>query len=333
MKRNSESARLVDFFGRSISYLRVSLTEKCNMRCGYCYSSAACNSSGRGELGNDQLVTLFKAFASLGINKVRFTGGEPLLRRGLIELVAETKRIAGISIVAITTNGLLLKKNLNQLIDAGLNRINISLDTLKRDKFKQITGVDGLGRVISVIEAVVSSGAFDRVKVNTVVMRGVNDDELSSLARWALDLGIEIRFIEFMPTEKSGWSIEKFIGEAEMRDRIGLALIPLSENSVSPGPEGSYGCEGFTGRVSFISAVSRSFCNACNRLRLTSHGELVGCLFRDDKRELRGLLRDGASVGEIAQYISAMVVGQDFRREPGKVSISNFKPFMKAVGG
>ncbi|OGC91676.1 MAG: cyclic pyranopterin phosphate synthase MoaA [candidate division Zixibacteria bacterium RBG_16_53_22] len=333
IRRNEGPRALIDSFGRAITYLRVSLTDKCNMKCGYCYASTARDTAITPELDNKGLLTPIRAFASLGVNKVRFTGGEPLLRRGIVELVAHTREIAGISIIGVTTNGLLAERNLARLIDAGLNRINISLDTLNRHRFKAITGVDGFDRVGAGIEAAVSSGAFSQVKVNTVVMRGINDDELRALAEWAIGRGIDIRFIEFMPTEKSGWSRERFVGEVEMRSKIGLELIPVSEEGNSRGPATTYKYKDLPGRVSFISAVSCSFCDNCNRLRLTSKGEVIGCLFQEDKMDLGQMIHKGASIGEISQRIVEAVARPGFRRQPDDVSITSYKPLMKAVGG
>ncbi len=332
MIENRKPSALVDSFGRAITYLRVSLTDRCNIKCGYCFASVGKPHESR-QLNDERLIALLRAFASLGISKVRFTGGEPLLRRGIVGLVAETKNAAGIPIIGLTTNGLLLERYLHPLIDGGLNRINVSLDTRDPAKFRDITGVDGFGRVIAGIEAAIVSGAFPAVKVNTVVMRGVNDGELRPLAEWALGSGVDIRFIEFMPTEKSGWSREKYVSEKEMRSAIGLELMPLPQISASPGPAASYGLEGMPGRVSFISAVSGSFCGTCNRLRITSRGEMVGCLFRDQKADLAKLVSGHATREEIAERIIGIVAAPNFRRGPDVISVTDYKPLMKAVGG
>jgi GTP 3',8-cyclase len=329
---NRKSHVLIDLFGRKVTYLRVSLTQNCNMKCGYCFASAGTPHESS-ELSDESLIFLLRSFASFGIDKVRFTGGEPLLRRGIAGLISETKSAAGIPIIGVTTNGLLLEKYLQSLIDSGLNRINISLDTLDPVQFRDITGIDGFGRVMAGIEAAIASGAFPRIKVNTVVMRGVNDSELRSMAEWALGRGVDIRFIEFMPTEKSGWSREKYVSESEMRKRIELDLTPMAEASASPGPAISYRLDGMPGRVSFISAVSRTFCGSCNRLRITSRGEMVGCLFRDQKVDLASLFAVRASHEEIARFILSTLTAPGFRRGPDRVSVTDYRPLMKAVGG
>lgn len=325
------SGAMIDRFGRVITYLRVSLTDGCNMKCGYCFDSIENHSAPTRELDNDQLLRAIEAFAILGVNKVRFTGGEPLLRHGLVDLIARTTALAGIQTVGITTNGLLLERHLSALIGAGLNRLNISLDTLNLEKFRAITGIDGLKQVMAGIQAAISSKAFARVKLNTVVMRGINDRELAALAAWALDLGADIRFIEFMPTARSGWSHEKYVSEAEMRSLIGLDLQPVTDCDSSPGPASTYRYRDCPGRVSFISAVSHSFCETCNRLRLTSRGEVVGCLFQSDKFDLLPIMQKDSAIEDIAQIILKAM--PNFRREPDEVSITDYMPLMKAVGG
>ncbi len=322
---------LVDRQGRAITYLRVSLTQRCNMKCGYCFGSVD-HARGTSELSADEILRLIRSFAFLGISKIRFTGGEPLLRSDLVELVAEVRKIGGIKIIGLTTNGLLLKKNLPALVAAGLNRINISLDSLKAETFLRIAKVDGFQKVMAGINAALASEAFPFVQINTVVMRGINDMDLPPMARWALGQKIDIRFIEFMPTGKSNWN-RLFISEADMRNAIGLELVRYERSIISPGPAERYRYRNMPGRVSFISAVSRSFCGQCNRLRLTSHGEIFGCLFQDRRIDLRNLLRNGADTEEIAETISRAIATPGFRREPDEFSIANYKPLMQAVGG
>ncbi len=322
---------LVDRQGRAITYLRISLTQRCNMKCGYCFGSVD-NARGTSELSLDEIIRLIRSFASLGISKIRFTGGEPLLRSDLVELVAEVRKISGIKIIGLTTNGLLLKKNLPGLIAAGLNRINISLDSLSAETFLKLAKVDGYQHVRVGINAALASEAFPFVQINTVVMRGINDLDLPQMARWALGQKIDIRFIEFMPTGNSNWS-RLFMSEVDIQNAIGLELEKCEQTDTSPGPAMSYRYKDMPGRVSFISAVSRSFCGQCNRLRLTSHGEIFGCLFQDRRIDLRNLLLDGADTKEIAEAITRAIASPGFRREPGEFSIASYKPLMQAVGG
>jgi cyclic pyranopterin phosphate synthase len=316
-----------------LSYLRVSLTERCNLRCGYCYGTGDETSCGGEYLDNDQVVRLIRSFARIGFDKIRFTGGECLLRRGIAELVAETAATEGIELVGMTTNGLLLRPLLPRLIEAGLNRLNVSLDTLDPRKFKEISGVDGFDLVFGAITDAVESGAFRRVKVNTVVMRGINDDDVSPLAEWALERDIDLRFIEFMPTSDSNWAENRFISEMEIRKRVDLPLEPVDTVERSHGPASSYHVPGRPGRISFISAVSRSFCSACNRLRVTSRGDLYGCLFQSQNVNVRRFLQEPGGDRRLDEYLTALFQSRDFRREPTEQSITSFEPFMRGLGG
>jgi cyclic pyranopterin phosphate synthase len=331
MKTVQTKKSLIDYQNRAIKYLRVSLTQRCNMKCSYCFGSLEKRRTSF-ELSNADIIRLIEAFASMGINKIRFTGGEPLLRHGIIDLMARTKEIDGIEHIGLTTNGLLLEPLLPGLLAAGLNSVNISLDSLRPDTFFAIAKMNGLDRVMAAIDAALQSGAFPLAKINTVVMRGINDGELSQMALWALERKLDIRFIEFMPTGKSDWSC-LFVSEAEIRQRIGLDLEKCKSENASPGPAVSYRYKNYPGRISFISAVSRSFCGSCNRLRLTSRGEIFGCLFREQRADLKNLLDRGGTTDEIAGHIADLIARPNFRREPGDVSITDYKPFMQAVGG
>jgi cyclic pyranopterin phosphate synthase len=322
---------LIDHQGRAITYLRISLTRRCNMKCSYCFGSIE-KCDDQSEISHDEIIHLINAFALQGISKIRFTGGEPLLRHEVIDLIAATKAINGIEHVGLTTNGLLLKPLLPGLIAAGLDSVNISLDSLRPGTFLKITGINGLNRVMNGIDAALLSGALPRIKINTVVMRGINDGELSQMARWALEEKLDIRFIEFMPTGKPDWE-SCFVSETEMRQRIGLELEICESIISNSGPAVTYRYRDYPGRVSFISAVSRSFCVQCNRLRLTSRGEIFGCLFRPQRADLKTVLNRGAGTEEIAGYIASLIARPDFRREPGDVSITEYQPFMQAVGG
>ncbi len=324
---------LIDPLGRRITYARVSLTEQCNLRCGYCYDSAKERPSGNDQLSLSDTLRLIKALASVGITKIRFTGGEPLVRPGIADLIRQTSGIEGIHTVALTTNGLVLEPMLSELVKAGLNRLNISLDTLDRAVFKRITGVDRFGRVYSAIVNAEQSGVFERVKVNTVIMRGINDGEVQRFALWALAQKIDLRFIEFMPAQGSKWGRALFVGEDEIKSRIGLDLIPQSMEGDDSGPAISYSVAGASGRISFISAVSRCFCGSCNRLRITSTGQLLGCLFLNNGVDLSWLLANDADTDEIARHIRTIVGSPGFRRMPQETQIRTFSPFMRRVGG
>lgn len=330
---SSAEGRLVDGAGRAITYLRVSVTPRCNLKCAYCFGPGEDDSRDEQLLPVHQVVRLLQAFASLGIERVRFTGGEPLLRQGITELVRETAALPGIATIGLTTNGVLLERCLARLVEAGLNRINISLDSMKRETFRTITGADVLERVMAGIAASLASAAFPRVKINTVVMRGINDGELRDMAEWALRQGVDQRFIEFMPTARSGWREERFVHESEMRHRIGLELEPVAREDSNSGPASSFRYRDYPGRISFISAVSRAFCKACNRLRLTSNGEILGCLFQPESSSLLTLLNSNAGTSEIAAHISAVIVRPGFRRVPESPQATGHRPDMLKVGG
>ena len=324
---------LIDAYGRKISYLRVSLTEKCNLRCGYCYGGGSCRDGREKGISGNDTMRLIRAFSLLGVNKIRFTGGEPLLKKGIVDLVAETSSVEPIEIIGLTTNGVELNSKLGKLIDAGLNRLNVSLDSLNPDIYKQITGSAGLNRVLDAIKNAESSGRFDYVKVNVVVMKGVNDSEVPEFVQWALPRRIDIRFIEFMPVSKSGWRDRLFMAEDEIMARVGIDLEPIPINETSAGPAKTYRCSGYPGRISFISAVSRGFCDGCNRLRLTSDGRLLGCLFGAGEVDLKPLLGGPGSSASLATAIKEAVIKTGFRKPPDKSIFNCLEPSMRGIGG
>jgi len=324
---------LIDPSHRKINYLRVSLTTRCNFRCLYCYGGPDASPFPDPTLPDEHLHKLLKAFARLGVGKIRFTGGEPLTRPNIVEIVRATTGIEGISRRAVTTNGFMLKRLLPGLIDAGLNGLNISLDSLSREKFRQITGVDGFNRVRAGIKEALDCGAFPLVKINMVVIRGINDDEIPDFARWAQSEPVDIRFIEFMPTDTSGWGINRLIPEAEIRKLTNLPLIPIPRDDTFSGPAKSYSIVDGVGRLSFISAVSHNFCGNCNRLRITSEGSLVGCLFGKSRVSLREILADDPSEEELITTIKSILSSPGFRRKSSACSVSSEQPSMRRIGG
>ncbi len=324
---------LIDPSKRKISYLRVSLTTRCNFRCLYCYGLPDFVPGPDPKLKDEQLLLLLNAFAKLGIEKIRFTGGEPLVRPGIVDLVKAASAIEGISRIAVTTNGLMLSPLLPGLIDAGLNGLNVSLDSLKGDRFKEITGHDGFDRVFGGINDAIASGIFPYVKINMVVIRGINDKEISNFAQWAIDRPVDIRFIEFMPTDKSGWGKDRLVPEKEIKERIGLPITELPRSDLHAGPAQSYAIDNGQGRVSFISAVSHSFCKNCNRLRITADGNVVGCLFGKRQFGLKEILDDNPTEAELVEVLKEMITSPGFRRKVSKQSISSEQPSMRRIGG
>lgn len=288
----------MDLFSRSISYLRLSLTDRCNLRCMYCVTedeSAGCLS----KLGQDELLTyeellwVVRVAVGMGITKVRLTGGEPLVRRGVLGFIRELMAIDGLGDVRITTNGVLLAQHARELLDAGVNKVNISLDSLKPQRVQDITGVDCFAAVWRGIETVLGLG-FTTVKLNMVAMRHINDDEILEFARLSQRLPLQVRFIEFMPIGASSrWNADTYISTDEIMGRIGTIgeLIPLQKGR-NDGPAKVFRLgEEAAGSLGFISPLSHHFCDRCNRLRLTSAGTLRSCLLHDSEVDLRAVLR------------------------------------------
>lgn len=292
-----------DRLGREIDYMRISITDRCNLRCGYCMPECGVPSVPHDMiLRFDEIVRLVKIFCSLGIKNVKITGGEPLVRKGAVSLIKDIKAIDGIEKVSLTTNGLLLSENLDALAEAGIEGINISLDTLDRQKYMKITGFDGLGTVLKAID---ECRVFPeiKVKINAVTLADYNRGEICGLADFAAEVGATLRFIEMMPlglgTGFDGYSQDEIM--AVLEEAYGPAKTINEE--LGSGPALYYGFEGFKGRIGFISPMSHKFCGSCNRIRLTSEGLLRPCLGSDKGLDLRKPMRGGASDEELARII------------------------------
>ncbi|MCX7860955.1 MAG: GTP 3',8-cyclase MoaA [Chloroflexus sp.] len=295
----------LDQYGRRIDYLRVSLTDRCNMRCVYCMPAVGMQFAPRPELlTNDELLLVIRAAARAGFRKLRLTGGEPTLRHDLVNLVRELKRIPGIEHIAMTTNALRLRKLAQPLREAGLDRVNISIDTLDPVKFRMMTRGGNLDEVWAGIEAADAAGLHP-IKLNAVVVRGMNDEEVVRLASLTLDRPWEFRFIEVMPlTGVAGLAEEGIVTSAELIARLERHYGPLEEIGHAPSdPARTYRLPGAKGVIGFISSVSDPFCSTCNRMRLTADGRLHLCLLRDDEVDLRAAVRSGATIDEIEQII------------------------------
>jgi len=293
---------LSDSFQRPINYLRISVTDRCNLRCIYCMPPGGITLLPHGEiLSYEEIQAVAQAAAALGVNKLRLTGGEPLVRLGLPHLVGMLSQIEGVDDIALTTNGVFLGRYADQLKEAGLKRVNVSLDTLKRDRFHQITGHDKLGDVLDGIETAKAVG-LNPVKVNMVVMRGINDDEVLDFARLTLREGWHVRFIEPMPFG-TGDSFS-FVSTSEIQERL-RSLGPLEPylHRHGNGPAKYFRFPGVEGTVGFITPLSEHFCFNCNRLRLTVDGKLRLCLLSDEEVDLKTYLRRGASVEELKGLI------------------------------
>ncbi len=292
-----ENGLLIDRYNRRLDYLRVSITDKCNFRCVYCMTHEPFQKLSHGDiLRYEEILRIVRVGIEHGIRKVRITGGEPLIRRGLIDFLTELSSYQGIKDLALTTNGLLLENMAEDLKKAGLKRLNISLDSLKPDRFKAITGVDGHSTVWNSILLARDLG-FSPIKINVVAMRGVNDDEISDFAALTFDYPFHIRFIEYMPVGRPDRaSGDPPLLTPEIRKRVsGLAPLFPVEAKDGDGPARRFRFEGALGEVGFISPVSEHFCKTCNRIRLTAAGQLRPCLLSDTSIDVAGLLRKGYS--------------------------------------
>ncbi|EFJ18437.1 hypothetical protein SELMODRAFT_112186 [Selaginella moellendorffii] len=304
----SVSDMLVDSFGRRHNYLRISLTERCNLRCHYCMPEEGVKlTPGAHLLSQDEIVALAKVFVGGGVDKIRLTGGEPTVRADLTDICHRLSGLSGVKTLAMTTNGLVLERKLPQLKQAGLNQLNISLDTLVPAKFELLTRRKGHDRVLDSIDAAVELG-YDPVKVNCVVMRGVNDDELADFAELTRHKPINVRFIEFMPFDGNVWSSKKLVSYAEMHSRLAQRYPSLKRHCDHPNDTAkNFHIEEYQGSVSFISSMTQHFCGGCNRLRLMADGNLKVCLFGTAEVSLRDALRSGVPSDELEQIISLAV--------------------------
>ncbi len=294
---------LSDSFNRPIDYLRLSITDRCNLRCLYCMPEEGIQLSDRKEiLSFDEIYKLVVAAASIGMTKVRVTGGEPLVRPGVVELVRMLAGIKGIDDISLTTNGVLLGKFAAELKEAGLKRVNVSLDSLKEDRFRYITRGGGLGEVLEGIAKAKEVGLAP-VKINVVVLRGINDGEIADFGRKTIEDDWNVRFIELMPF--GGQQItgpDKLVTVAEIKERL-LQIGPLEpvDGTTGGGPARYYRFPIGRGTVGFISPVTEHFCISCNRLRLTATGMLRPCLLQEKEINLREPLRQGALLEELAE--------------------------------
>jgi cyclic pyranopterin phosphate synthase len=296
---------LADAFDRRITYLRVSVTDRCNLRCLYCMPEAGLPWIPKREiLTYEEIVHVVSAAASVGVRSVRLTGGEPLVRRDLVTLVRSLSSIPGVDDISLSTNGLLLADLVEDLADAGLRRVNISLDTLREDRFFSIARRPGLDRVLTAIEASIEAGLAP-VKINCVVMRGQNDDELADFAELTRERAIYVRFIEVMPVEDNlDLQRDAYVSSDEILERVRSTcdLEPV-RGPGGNGPARYFAFRGAAGAVGVISPLSHDYCETCNRVRLSADGRLRLCLFGDHEIDLRTPVRAGASPDEIADIL------------------------------
>jgi len=330
--------KLTDSFGRIHDYLRISLTDKCNLNCIYCNpnNSTYQKLSKNDILLYDELLRLIRIFGSAGIKKIRFTGGEPLARNGVIDFFNNVKMLKDVFDleIAITTNGILLNENVRKLKEAGIDRLNISIDSLQKENFYKITKQDKLESVLSAVDEAQHFG-FNPLKINVVAMKGINDNEIIDFVDYAIVKNLNIRFIEFMPFGNNGWQSDYFIGWEDIKSVIEekYKLEPIhSDNSVAK----DYIISNNPGRVSFISSISDHFCNSCNRLRITASGKLKLCLFTNGTHELdfKILLNDNKiSDKAIAELISEKLELKQKNHPPVEELLNYEKNNMLSIGG
>ena len=329
---------LTDAYNRPIRDLRVSLTDRCNFRCFYCLPHGEPPIAPKEQmLSYEEIDYVCEIFVSLGIEKLRLTGGEPMLRRDIETIIQKLTRLksSGLRDLALTTNGYYLPERAQSLKEAGLDRVTISLDSLKRDVFKRMTGVDVLDKVLAGIDAAKKAG-LEPIKINAVIVRGHNEDEVADFAAFAREYDVKMRFIEFMPLDSGHeWSREDVVSGKEIRERIS-ERFPLVRVEIARGSDTSSRyrfADGAPGEVGIIAPVTEPFCGACSRIRLTADGQIRTCLFSTVEHSLRDVVRSGASRDEIVDYIHSVIMKKEprhFINDPGFVTPSRTMSF---IGG
>ena len=335
---------LRDSFGRVATDLRISLTDKCSLRCTYCMPAEGLDWLTRTErLSDDEIVKLAEVFVSLGVTSVRLTGGEPLVHRSVVDVVSRLTALEPRPELSLTTNGISLDRFAAPLLAAGLDRVNVSLDTLDRARFQELTRRDRLADVLDGIAAAAAAG-LSPVKINTVLMRGSNLAEAPSLLLWALQSGYRLRFIEHMPLDADHlWSRTTMVTAGEILELLGEHFVlaprghhgnaPAEEFEVLDGPERDTWADSVPAGVGIIASVTRPFCRDCDRLRLTADGQLRTCLFAHGETDLRGPLRAGATDAELAELIRTAVAGKQAGHGIAAADFVQPKRTMSAIGG
>ena len=325
---------LKDSYERVIDYIRISIIDRCNLRCIYCMPSEGIRPIEHKEiLSYEEIIRITRIAAGIGVRKIRITGGEPLIRKDLPYLVSSINNIEGIEDISLTTNGILLKKYAQTLASAGLKRVNVSLDTLRPDRYKEITRGGDIDKVWEGICEAERAGLLP-VKINMVPIRGFNDDEIEDFARLTLKTSYNVRFIEFMPIgAKEIWNHEKYISTEKIKERVSKIAPMLPVKIRRNGPARYFRFDGALGVIGFISPVTHHFCTSCNRLRLTSDGKLRPCLFSETEIDLKSTMRCGASDEEIERLLRLSIEikpkGHNINHER---SFAHLKPMSK-IGG
>ena len=326
--------KLIDRCNRHLNYLRISITDRCNLQCRYCVPRELIPKLSHADiLTYEEILRIVRIATRLGISKVRVTGGEPLVRKGVYRFLEQLAATKGLKDVSLTTNGILLVDNLEKIRAAGIKRLNISLDTLSPTKYRDITGFDGFDRVWQGIEKAHEMGLHP-IKLNIVALRGINDEELVEMAQLSFRYPFHVRFIEYMPIGQSDFNPDSLLLAPEIKNRISALgkLIPV-QIGVHDGPAQRYKLEHAKGEIGFIPALSQHFCNKCNRLRLTASGQLRPCLLSDHQENLKARLRQGCSDQELADIFFTAV-----KHKPSDHNLAAQHPLrvggqMNAIGG
>lgn len=323
-----------DKFNRTIDYMRISITDRCNLRCVYCMPSDGLRLIEYKEiLSYEEILRIIRIASGLGVRKIRITGGEPLARKDITNLTSSIKNIPGIEDLSITTNGILLEKYAEKLMESGVDRVNVSLDSLRPERFKEITRGGDINVVLRGIETARKSGLLP-VKINMIPIKGLNVDEIIDFAKITLNSDYHVRFIEFMPFGSRGfWSADKYIPRDEIKSIV-ETLGPLTPVRVRKnGPSKYFRLKDAQGVIGFISAITHHFCEECNRLRLTSNGKLKPCLFSETEIDLKPALRGGAPDDEIERLLRLAIEIKPERHNISDRSDLNIFQAMSQIGG
>ncbi len=326
---------LIDAYNRRLNYLRISVTDRCNLSCRYCMPAEGVPKLRHDDiLRYEEILRLAGIAVGLGVDKVRVTGGEPLVRNGICEFLSRLTALPGLKDVSLTTNGVYLKENLEKIRSSGIKRINVSLDSLKEERFKRITGFDGLQTVWEGVKLAEASG-FWPIKINVVVMKGVNDDELLDFGRLSQQYPYHVRFIEYMPL---GAQNERnhlhHAPNSLVKEELGKLgrLAPIS-TTAHDGPAERFRYEGAPGEIGFISPLTHHFCSRCNRLRLTASGSLRSCLLSRKETDLKGPMRSGASDSDLKQIFLKAVSEKPQAHPSTSDNLTPFPTQMSSIGG
>jgi cyclic pyranopterin phosphate synthase len=329
------SGHLLDHFERRIDYMRISVTDRCNLRCIYCMPSEGVRFIEHREiLRYEEILRIVRIATRLGISKVRITGGEPLVRKDIVRLIGSLAEMTEIEDISLTTNGVLLKAYAGDLFRAGLQRVNVSLDSLSPERYEIITRGRHLSDVWDGIEEAEKAG-LKPVKINTVPIKGFNDDEILDFAMLTLRRPIDVRFIEFMPIgAKEMWDERKYISTEEIKKRIrALGDLVPDRSERQAGPAENYRLPGAAGVIGFISPLTNHFCSSCNRLRLTSDGKMRPCLFSESEIDLKNPIRNGCDDTEIERLLSLAVSVKPKEHRLGERISRRFQRTMSKIGG